>query len=143
MRFPERLKVYGDLSYRGDCLREDTEQINFFSWLSMHHKQLSALALHPKNESRRSWGQVNYDKKTGAINAGASDIVIPGAPSFVCEIKRRNHMKSSWQPGQLDYLKAASDAGCFVCVALGADAAKEAIGDYLELIATTTKRGNT
>jgi hypothetical protein len=143
MRFTDWLTVYGDLSYRGDCLREDTEQINFFSWLSVHHKQLAALALHPKNESRRSWGQVNYDKKTGAINTGASDIVIPGAPSFVCEMKRKNHTKSSWQPGQIDYLKAASDAGCFVCVALGADEAKEAIGDYLELIATTTNRGNT
>ena len=142
MRFPSWLKVYGDLSYRGDCLREDTEQINFFSWLSMHHKQLSALALHPKNESRRSWGQVNYDKKTGAINTGASDIVIPGAPSFVCEMKRQNHTNSIWQPGQIYYLKAASDAGCFVCVALGADAAKIAVQDYLYFIINNKTKKN-
>jgi len=130
MRFPDWLQVYGPLDYRGDCLREDTEQMNFFSLLRVRHPELAALALHPKNESKRSWGQVNYDNKTGAINTGASDIIIPGAPVCVCELKRRNHTKSSWQPGQIDYLLAAKNAGCFVCVALGADAAIAAVDDW-------------
>lgn len=131
MKFPDWLTVYGPLDYRGDCPREDTEQINFFSWLTVHKKELALLALHPKNESRRSWGMVNYDQKTGAINTGASDIVIPGAPAFVCELKRLNHTKSTWQPGQIEYLEAAKNAGCFVCVALGSDAVKLAIDDWI------------
>jgi hypothetical protein len=132
MKFNDWLQVYGDPHFRGDCLREDTEQINFFSLLTVRHPELAALALHPKNESKRSWGQVNYDNKTGAINTGASDIIIPGAPTFVCELKRRNHTKSSWQPGQIDYLLAAKNAGCFVCVALGADAAIAAVDDWIK-----------
>lgn len=132
MKFPDWIPVYGDPLYRGDCLREDTEQINFFSLLTVRHPELASIALHPKNESKRSWGQVNYDNKTGAINTGASDIIIPGAPTFVCELKRRNHTKSSWQPGQIDYLLAAKNAGCFVCVALGADAAIDAVDDWIK-----------
>lgn len=132
MRFPDWLPVYGDPHYRGDCLREDTEQINFFSLLTVRHPKLSRLALHPKNESKRSWGQVNYDKKTGAINTGASDIIIPGDPAFVCELKKRDHTKSRWQDGQLEYLENAKEAGCFVCVALGADSAIAAVEDWLK-----------
>lgn len=132
MKFPDWLNVYGDPHYRGDCLREDTEQINFFSRLRVIHPGLAKIALHPKNESKRSWGQVNYDNKTGSINSGASDIIIPGAPSFVCELKRQDHTKSNWQNGQIEYLLAAKNAGCFVCVALGADAALAAIGDWIK-----------
>ena len=132
MRSPDWLPVYGDPHYRGDCLREDTEQINFFSLLTVRYPKLAKLALHPKNESKRSWGQVNYDNKTGAINTGASDIIIPGAPTFVCELKKRDHTKSRWQDGQLEYLENARESGCFVCVALGADAAIAAVEDWLK-----------
>jgi hypothetical protein len=43
----------------------------------------------------------------GWITPGASDIIIPAACSFVCEIKRRDHTKSKWQPGQVEYLESA------------------------------------
>lgn len=134
MRFPDWLPVYGDPHYRGDCLREDTEQINFFSLLTLHHPILARLAVHPKNGMKRSWGRIDIDRKTGALNKGASDILIPGDPTFVCELKRRDHTLKGvcWQSGQIDYLRAAKDAGCFVCVALGADAAIAAVDDWLK-----------
>ena len=65
------------------------------------------------------------------MTKGASDIIIPGSPAFVCELKRRDHTKSRWEDGQQEYLTAAQDAGAFVCIALGADAAMEAFNDWL------------
>lgn len=131
MRFPKNIPVYGDKSYRGDCPSEETEQINFFSWLRCEYPELAKIAIHPRNESKRTWGQVNRQKKDGSINKGASDIVIPAAPSFICELKRLNHRDSQWQEGQKEYLETAIKLGAFGCVALGAEAAKEALQEWL------------
>jgi hypothetical protein len=49
----------------------------------------------------------------------------------VCELKRRDHTKSKFQPGQEEYLRAAQQLGSFACVALGVDAAEEAFNEYL------------
>lgn len=131
MRFPKSIKVYGDKSYRGKCSVEQTEQIDSFSWLKFNHPDLALLAVHPKIEGKRTWGQVNFDKKDGSLNKGASDIIIPGAPAFVCEIKRMDHTKSNWKSGQQEYLIAAQKQGAFACVALGFNGFKLAIVDYL------------
>ena len=69
--------------------------------------------------------------KAEGMTKGAPDVMIPGNPAFVCEIKRRDHTKSRWQDGQEDYLVTAKELGAFVCVALGADAAVNAFHDYL------------
>ncbi len=132
MRFPEWLKVYGDTDFRGKCPPEWNEQVDGFAWMQYHHPELSALAVHPKNEGKRTWGQAARDKKDGSINKGASDCIIPGLVGFACEIKRADHTKSKWQEGQLDYLKACHDQGGFACVALGAEGFKLAITDYLK-----------
>lgn len=132
MRFPKWLTVYGDQSYRGPCAKEDTEQIDSISWLTYNHPTLAAIAVHVKNEGKRSWGQVHYDKLTGSLNKGASDIIIPAMVPFVCEIKRADHTKSNWQKGQLEYLEACRDMGAFVCVALGFDGFRDAVEIYLK-----------
>lgn len=136
MIFPAWLRVYGFQSWRGDCPLEEAEQATFFNQLRLKHPDTwGRLALHPKNESKRrgaQFRQLARDKALG-LSPGASDIIIPGAPAFVCEMKRRDHTKSSWQPWQLHYLAAAKDAGCFVCVALGWSAAMEAFGEWLDL----------
>ena len=128
MRFPAWLRVFGDTSFRGDCPKESAEQITFFTQLRKEYPDtLGILALHPKNEEKRSGKQFNQlarDKAMG-LSPGASDVIIP--LGFVCEIKRRDNTKSKWQPGQLDYLKAVHDAGGFACVALGWKAAMEAV----------------
>lgn len=127
MRFPNWLKVYGETAYRGDCPPESAEQITFFSALRrMHPETLGKIALHPRNEGKRKHHQTTREKAEG-MTAGAADIVIPGCPAFVCELKRKDHTKSSWQPAQLSYLEAAQEAGAFVCVALGWEAACEAV----------------
>lgn len=135
MRFPQWLKVYGETSYRGDCPKEGAEQITFFAELRRAHPDTwGVLALHPKNEMKRKgrqFRQLEIDKAMG-LSAGASDIIIPGAPAFVCELKRLDHTKSTWQPGQIEYLEAAHSAGAFACAALGWQAAMTAFSDWLK-----------
>lgn len=137
MKFPPWLKVYGDQSYRGKCPVEDVEHINFVGWVRFNHPDQGAILIHPKNEGKRTNQQTNKDKKLG-LTTGASDIIIPASISFICEIKRLDHVNcSSWQPGQKEYLLAAQKQGSFCCVALGASAAKEAFNDWLDILASS------
>lgn len=116
MKFPKFLKVYGDTSYRGPCPTEGAEQVTAIN--EIRKTEFERLVIHPKNEGKRTHGQVQWDKANG-MTTGASDIIIPASPSFVCEIKRRDHTKSKWQDGQIEYLEAAHKFGAFACVALG------------------------
>lgn len=124
------VKVYGDTSWRGKCPTETVEQVTFFGRLRRQYPETwGRLAIHPRNEGKRTAQQTQRAKAEG-MTAGTSDIVVPGSPAFVCELKRRDHTLSKWEPGQLDYLESAARAGCFVCVALGADAATEAFEEW-------------
>jgi len=134
MKFPEWLKprVYGSLSYRAACPSETDEQITFFSHLRRNYPELGRIALHPRNEGQRTYYQAAKHKAEG-LAVGAADIVICGSPTFVCELKRRDHRKSKWQDGQLAFLEACAAQGCFVCVALGWEAASLALIDWLNI----------
>lgn len=133
MKFPSWLYVYGDQSYRGECPSETVEQATFFNRLrAQYPKTYGAIGLHIKNEGKRDFRQVAKMRAEGGFIPGASDVIIPGNPTFVLEIKRKNHMLSSWQKGQIEYLKAAQECGAYVSVALGHEAAWEAFNDWLE-----------
>lgn len=131
MKFPQWLKIYGDTSYRGDCPSETLEAVTFFARIRREYPTTyGKIATHIRNEGKRNWQQVARQKSEG-MTKGAPDIIIPMQKTFVCELKRQDHTKSKWQDGQLEYLKAAHDAGAFVCVALGYEAAYQA---FLESI---------
>src|SRR5690554_7745661 len=104
MKIPDWLPCYGDRSYRGSCPQEGAEQVTFFNRLRKEHPDTwGRLAIHPKNEGKRRGGQFQQlarDKAMG-LSPGASDIIIPGSPAFIVEMKRRDHTQSTWQPGQL------------------------------------------
>lgn len=134
MKFPEWLTVYGDTSFRGKCPLEHVEQVSVINRIRRDYpNDWGRLVLHPRNEGLREKGQFSTVIKHAAegMTPGASDIVIPAAPSFICELKRLDHTLSHWQEGQLDYLQAAQDAGAFVCVALGAVGAWGAFQTWL------------
>ena len=129
--------VYGDMTFRGKCHKEEVEQASFFARLRREYPDTwGILAVHPRNEAMLTGGQFHAIRKHRAegMSPGASDIIIPGSPSFVCEMKRRNHMLSAWQDGQQSYLRAAQDAGAFACVALGAGSAWQAFEEWLGMI---------
>lgn len=127
MKFHEWLPVFGDIDYRNKkCPTETAEQITFFNWLRREYPDSYGLiAVHVRNEGKRTAQQVVREKAEGMVS-GAADIIIPGSPAFVCELKRADHTLCHWQDGQQEFLKAAKDNGAFVCVALGHQAAIEA-----------------
>ena len=133
MKIPHWLPVYGDMDFRGECPVEDAEQIAFFIKIRKDYPNTyGKIALHPKNEQKlkgKQFYKLDIDKAKGFCKS-ASDIIIPGCPSFVCELKRQDHTKSKWQDGQLEYLEIAKKHGAFVCVAFGAKASLEAFNEW-------------
>jgi len=128
--------IYGDQHWRGKCPLESAEQITFFNQLrSTYPDTLGKLALHPRNEQQLRAGQHRgmIRQKAEGLTPGASDVIIPAKVAFVCEIKRQDHTQSKWQPGQVEYLKAAQNAGAFACVALGWRGACDALQDWIEM----------
>lgn len=136
MRLDVPFRVFGDVSYRGKCPLEDVEQVTFFARLRREYPDTFGLiAIHPRNEGLKSAGQFSVVQKHRAegMTKGAADIIIPAKVSFVCEMKRRDHTKSQWQDGQIEYLTAAQQVGAFSCVALGCDAAWEAFLEWKKI----------
>lgn len=131
MIFPEGIKVFGDKSYRNKkSPSEANEQATFFNQLRLKYPNCyGAVAIHIKNEGKKTAQQVAKDKAQGMVS-GAPDIIIPGNPAFLCELKRRDHTDSKLQPGQVPYLIAAHKLGAFVCIALGWEAAMEAFEQW-------------
>lgn len=131
MKLPSDIPVYGDLTYRGACPKETLEQVTFFSRLRREYPDtLGIIAFHVRNEGKRTHLRAATEKSEG-MTTGAADIIIPGAPTFVCELKRRDHTQSEISAKQIAFLRASQDRGSFVCVALGVDAAWEALHAYL------------
>jgi len=131
--------VFGDVAFRGKCPSESAEQITFFNKLRTEYPDTwGRLALHPRNEQQLRGGQHRgmIKQKAEGMTPGASDVIIPGRVSFVCEIKRKDHTQSKWQPGQVEYLTVAHDAGAFACVALGWKGAWEAFEKWKPLCTT-------
>lgn len=131
MKFPEGIAVYGNKMYREWCPSESIEQVTFFSELRRNYPETHGLlAIHPRNEGKRTYHQIARDKSEG-LSTGASDIIIPGCPAFICELKRQDHTKCKLGDEQVKYLLAAKEAGCFVCIALGWVAAYEAFEEWI------------
>lgn len=126
MKLPQDIPIWGNVEYRGDCPKETLEQVTFFGRLRRAYPDSYGLiALHPRNEGQRNHLQTAKEKSEG-MATGATDIVIPGNPAFVCELKRRDHTKSKLADEQLAYMRAAQKAGAYACIALGVDAAWDA-----------------
>ena len=118
------IPTYGT-STAGACPSEKVEMASFFNRLRRDHPALGAIALHIRNEGKRTAMQQQSIVGEGGFVKGASDVVIPGAPAFVMEMKSRAKTakvsKEQWA-----YLEACAAQGAFACVALGAVGAWEA-----------------
>lgn len=130
MKFPSNVTVAGDTSYRNKkCPKESAEQITLFSEMRKNMPEVGAIAIHVRNEGKRTWEQAAMQKAEGMVT-GACDVIIPGCPSLVMEIKRKDHTMSKWQPGQQEYMEAAANAGSVAVVALGWEAAYQFIEQW-------------
>ena len=130
MKFNPDVKVYGDISFRDKkCAKEDAEQITFFNQLRKHQPDIAELATHIKNEGKKTHNQAIKDSING-LNQGFADVIIIGHPVLYMEIKRKDHTVSHWQPNQEKKVLLAQAKGAFSCVALGYEAALEAVKDW-------------
>ena len=136
MKFPEFLRVRGDIAYRGICPLEDAELATFFNELRSRYPAVALAATHVANEGKRTPQQARKAKAMG-MKKGFADIIIAGAPALVIEMKRQDHTKSRWQDGQIEALEAAQKLGAFVCVALGWRAAMLAVEEWLACVPTS------
>ena len=125
-KIPPQIPVFGDINFRGPCPLETPEQISFLCLLRDEFPELAEIAVHIRNEGKRTKRQGKQHKLEG-MNTGASDIMIPCCPPMLIEIKRRDHTQSSSSPKQLKYLVDSQEQGAFACYALGAIGAIEAV----------------
>lgn len=133
------IALFGDQKYRNkQCPRESVEQITFVNAIrDKYPESYGKIICHIENEGQVSNGQFSSiirRKAMGSLNKGASDIIIPGHPAFVCEIKRADRTLSDITLEQLAFLYAAKEAGAWCCIALGHDAAMDAFNDWLKII---------
>lgn len=125
-KIPPQIPVFGDTSLRGACPLEVAEQISFLCLLKAEFPELAGIAVHIRNEGKRTKRQGAQQKVEG-MNTGASDIIIPCVPPMLIELKRRDHTKSSSSDKQIKYLIDSHTQGAFACYALGAIGAIEAV----------------
>jgi len=128
MKIPPQIKVYGK-QVKGKQPSEGSEQITFFAQLEKRYPVIFKVATHIKNEGRKTFQQAQKDKLMGLVK-GASDIVIPGCPSLLIEMKSKD-VKSKASTEQIEYLLNAQALGSSVCIAYGWEAALQAVGEWV------------
>lgn len=111
----------------------------FFNLLRCQYPRHYKIAIHVRNEGKRTHGQIARIRHEGGFVKGAADIIIPGAPTFVCEMKSRSR-SARLSKEQVEYLTAAREAGAFACVALGHQAAWEAVQAWIGVQARSSTR---
>ena len=91
LKIPKEIPVYGTPSK--EFHSEDNEQITFINHIRIKYPDTyGKIITHVKNERQLRGSQfsaINKDKAMGQIK-GCSDIIIPGNPAFVCEMKSRS-----------------------------------------------------
>ena len=127
MKIPPHIPLYGNPEFRGPCPTEAAEALTFFN--AIRKTRFGGIAVHIKNEGKKRHTQAAWDKAQGLVK-GASDIMIPGAPTFLCELKRKDRTQSRISKEQVAYLESAQANGAWVCVALGWEAALEAVNEW-------------
>jgi hypothetical protein len=129
MKLPSHIPLYGNSAFRGKCPKEAVEQASAINRIrQLYPDTFGALVFHPRNEQQLTGGQHSamIRHKAEGLTAGVPDLIVPGAPSCVIEIKRCDHTLSKISDEQIDYLTKAQEMGAFVAIALGAVAAIEA-----------------
>lgn len=100
--------------------------------LKEHRRAYWEVAIHPKNEGKRTYAQATSEEQQGALNKGAVDIIIPVRVPFVCEMKRVDYSLRKLTKDQIAYLENAQSLGAFACCALGSAAAWQALLEWEE-----------
>ena len=114
-----------DSGFRGICPNEISEQITVINQLRDKYPNV----IHPRNEGKRNYNQTIKEKLEG-MTTGASDVIIPAKPAFVCELKRKDRTKSRVSDEQIKYLNHCAELGAFACVAYGHEQVAKAVKQW-------------
>ena len=109
------IKIIKPYAFPKDAPSESVEQITFFNQLRKLHPEIAKVAIHVKNEGKRTVKQIAKDKAEGLVK-GAPDIFIAGNPTLLIELKKRSK-RAKVSDEQIKYLEAASELGadCYIC----------------------------
>lgn len=122
-----------DSGYRGECRREEYEQIDCASWLEFNHPDRWPLIFHVPNETKATAHYMQKRQKMG-VKPGVPDIIDVGGTVGLFELKRLDRTQSKVSKEQKEFLQAGADAGHFVAVCYGFERFKLAYADYLEVV---------
>ena len=123
-------KTYGQQE-KGVHPSEAAEMTTFFNQLRKHYPEYYAIALHVRNENDGDYRKTNKSKLERGFVKGASDIVIIGNPTIVCEMKAINK-GSRLSKEQIDFLNSSAENGAFACVAYGWQATMQAFMEWIK-----------
>lgn len=126
-----------DSGYRGDCSKEETDQIGYGLW--MQHRFPDVLWFHVPNETgTRSGPQFVEKRRRMGVRSGVSDnVILTHGINHKCgliELKRRDKTKSKVSKSQTDVLEEAIAEGHFGAIAYGLEEIKKATLFYFGLL---------
>lgn len=121
------IPTYGT-KLKGCKIPESAHMITFFNILRRDYPEYGNVAIHVRNEGKRTKQQIDKERIEGFVK-GACDIIIVGNPALCIEMKSRA-TSAKVSPEQEQYLLAAQKLGAFVCVAYGFEAALTAFNDW-------------
>lgn len=102
---------------------ESAEMATFFNKLPSHIK---SVAIHVRNEGVRDYRLVSKMRMEGGFIKGCPDIIVPGCPTLLIEMKSRAKA-SRLSKEQVSYMDSAKSLGAMCCVCYGYEAALQAI----------------
>lgn len=125
-----------DSGYRGDCPKEETDQISYGLW--MQHSFPDVLWFHVPNETgTRSGPQFIEKRRRMGVRSGVSDnVILTRGINHKCgliELKRRDKTKSKVSKSQNQVLEETIAEGHFGAIAYGLEEIKKATLFYFGL----------
>jgi hypothetical protein len=125
-----------DSGYRGECPKEETEQMMYGCW--MDYQFPNAIWFHVPNETgTKSGPQFVLKRQKMGVKRGVSDVIILSNGVAHCgavmELKRADRTKSKVSKEQATFLEKVADEGKFAAIAYGAEQLKKATLFYFGL----------
>lgn len=125
-----------DSGYRGDCPKEETDQISYGLW--MQYRFPDVLWFHVPNETgTRSGPQFIEKRRRMGVRSGVSDnVILTHGINHKCaliELKRCDKTKSKVSKSQTDVLEEAIAEGHFGAISYGLEEIKKATLFYFGL----------
>lgn len=134
------IRIY-DSGYRGECRREEFEQMDCASWLKYNYPDRWPLIFHVPNEvtvdkKKPGWANHLQKRQKMGVSLGVSDIIDFHPVRGAFELKRLDRTQKGVRvtTEQREFLEAVDASGGFAAIVYGFAQFKIAYADYLEFV---------